>query len=195
MLERRRHLRADRLAARAIFAKSEAFAAAGVALNRHLIDLMGALEPQLLGSYWPVRGEFDLSALINHVAASDGARLALPYAQAAASPDGQSVAPAMEFHAWDGKAPTVKDGCGIASSDGARVQPDVVIVPCVGFTASGYRLGYGGGYFDRWLALHPHATAVGVAWSGLSIDEAEFEAQAHDIPLALVVTEKGVVEA
>jgi len=66
-------------------------------------------------------------------------------------------------------------------------------VPCVGFTQSGYRLGYGGGYFDRWLTANPHVTAVGVAWSVARVSEPDFAAQPHDQPLALVVTELGVV--
>ena len=71
-------------------------------------------------------------------------------------------------------------------------MPDVVLVPCVGFTGAGYRLGYGGGYFDRWLAAHPHVVAVGVAWSVAELDPATFAAQPHDLPLAFVVTERGV---
>jgi 5-formyltetrahydrofolate cyclo-ligase len=71
--------------------------------------------------------------------------------------------------------------------------PEVVLVPCVGFTASGHRLGYGGGYFDRWLALHPYVTAVGVAWSVGRLDEGELGAQPHDHPLMFVVTERGIV--
>ena len=99
----------------------------------------------------------------------------------------------MHYRIWNRAAPGVRDDCGIASSDGAPVVPDVVVVPCLGFTASGFRLGYGGGYFDRWMALHPHVTAVGVAWSVGELSEAEFAAQAHYHPLMLVVTERGVV--
>mgnify|MGYP003693774087 CR=1 FL=1 len=72
----------------------------------------------------------------------------------------------MHYRLWDGQAPRSVDECGIPSSDGAPVAPDVVLVPCVGFTASGFRLGYGGGYFDRWLAAHPQVCAVGVALVG-----------------------------
>ena len=60
----------------------------------------------------------------------------------------------MEFRRWDGGAPALADECGIGSSDGAVVVPDVLVVPCVGFTDAGHRLGYGGGYYDRWLAAH-----------------------------------------
>lgn len=73
------------------------------------------------------------------------------------------------------------------------VVPDVVVVPCLGYTKSGFRLGYGGGYYDRWLAAHPHVTAIGVAWSACEIDEAEFVLEAHDLALTIVMTERGVV--
>lgn len=99
----------------------------------------------------------------------------------------------MQFRRWDGQAPRLRDECGIAASDGAEVVPDVVLVPCVGFTAAGYRLGYGGGYFDRWLAAHPHVTTVGVAWSVGQLSEADFVPASHDQPLSLIVTELGVV--
>ena len=98
----------------------------------------------------------------------------------------------MEFRRWDGAVPTLVDECGIGSSDGVEVVPDVVVVPCVGFAPGGYRLGYGGGYYDRWLAAHRHVVAVGVAWSFAEIDPAVFAAQPHDVALAFVVTERGV---
>jgi len=71
--------------------------------------------------------------------------------------------------------------------------PDVVLVPCVAYTRSGLRLGYGGGYFDRWLAAHPHVTSIGVAWTACEISDAEFAVQPHDQGLSLVVTQDGVV--
>ena len=98
----------------------------------------------------------------------------------------------MHYRSWDRVEPVLCDECGIPSCDGVRVVPDVVLVPCLGFTASGFRLGYGGGYFDRWLALHPDVTSVGVAWSAGELSEAEFGPQVHDQPLMLMVTERGV---
>ncbi len=99
----------------------------------------------------------------------------------------------MTFRRWDGTAPRLADECGIGASDGAEVVPDVLLVPCVGFTEAGHRLGYGGGYYDRWLAAHPGATAIGVAWSFSRIDPATFAAEPHDVALTLVVTEHGAV--
>ncbi|CAN5117491.1 hypothetical protein BH11PSE10_BH11PSE10_09090 [soil metagenome] len=98
----------------------------------------------------------------------------------------------MDYRRWDGGPPTVADECGIPSSNGAVVIPDVVLVPCLGFTREGYRLGYGGGYFDRWLAAHPGVTSIGIAWG---IGEASFAVQAHDQALTVIVTEAGVVGA
>ena len=111
--------------------------------------------------------------------------LALPYAQKSSFE--------MHYRQWDRTPPTLRDECGIPSADGAPVVPDVVLVPCLGYTASGYRLGYGGGYYDRWLAAHPHVTAVGIAWSATEIAEAELVPQPHDHPLMVVVTDAGVV--
>jgi 5-formyltetrahydrofolate cyclo-ligase len=66
-------------------------------------------------------------------------------------------------------------------------------VPCVGYTADGFRLGYGGGYFDRWLALHPDVCAIGVAWSAARLDAGQLAPLPHDVPLALIVTERGTI--
>ena len=99
----------------------------------------------------------------------------------------------MEFRRWDGFVPTAVDECGIGTTTGELVRPDVVVVPCVGFTSAGHRLGYGGGYYDRWLAANGHVVAIGVAWSFAQVDLDVFAARPHDVPLALIVTEAGVV--
>lgn len=177
----RRRLLADRMAR----AEGPQAAPAQAAFGGGLLGLIGELEPDLLGVYVPVRGEF------NAIAPLEGLRgpklhLALPFAC--------REPPRMHYRAWRGEPLAKVDECGLpAPGPGPEVVPDVVLVPCVGFTRSGYRLGYGGGYFDRWLALHPGVTAVGVAWSQDEIDEADFAAQAHDRPLALILSELGVV--
>ncbi|MBC7699765.1 5-formyltetrahydrofolate cyclo-ligase, partial [Aquabacterium sp.] len=68
-------------------------------------------------------------------------------------------------------------------------QPDVVLVPCVGFTPDGYRLGYGGGYFDRYLAANPDITAIGVSWAIGQLNAQALQPEAHDVPLLCVLTE------
>lgn len=173
--------RAQLLAARAPWLAAHPTAEA--ALARQLLDLLEQLEPLCLGIYWPLDGEFNaVHALRGHVFA-EAPQLALPFAYK----DPRH----MEFRRWDGQGkPAAQDECGIPASTGAVVQPDVVLVPCVGFTREGYRLGYGGGYFDRWLAAHPGVTSVGLAWS---CGEAPFAAEPHDQALTVVLTEQGVL--
>jgi 5-formyltetrahydrofolate cyclo-ligase len=178
-------LRARLLAQREAFVAGSGFEAASAALARHLTKVLSELEPDSLGLYWPHRREFNaVSALIDD---STFAKLpiSLPFAQRAPVQ--------MHYRAWDRQPPSGVDERGIATASGAPVVPDVVLVPCVGFTASGCRLGYGGGYFDRWLARHPQVTAVGVAWADAEVDATAFTPQPHDQPLALIVTERGVV--
>jgi 5-formyltetrahydrofolate cyclo-ligase len=67
--------------------------------------------------------------------------------------------------------------------------PDILFVPLVGFTASGKRLGQGGGYYDKWLAEHPVGLAIGLAWDVQLIEPDDaLPSEPHDIPLDGVVT-------
>jgi len=159
--------------------------AAQATLAAHLTPVLAALQPERLGLYWPLRSEFNaaLACLADHHL--DSIDLALPYAKKSAHE--------MHYRTWDRQAPTLRDERNIPSIEGALVVPDVVLVPCLGYTTAGFRLGYGGGYFDRWLAAHPQVTAVGIAWSATQIDDVELAPQPHDQPLMVVVTERGVV--
>ena len=111
-------------------------------------------------------------------------RLALPYAR--------RHPVAMHFTLWDGVPPTEKDECGIPALPGAPLVPDVLLVPCLGFSERGWRLGYGGGYFDRYLAAHPHVTAIGVCWDAGRLEDAAIAPQPHDQRLMAVITESNI---
>ena len=181
----RQVLRRRLLAEREAFAASASAAVAQVQLARHLAQILAELEPELLGVYTSVRGEFNAIAALQRPHATKPA-LALPYAQRQPAQ--------MHYRAWDGAPPAALDECGLPTpAVGPPVVPDVVLVPCVGFTRTGYRLGYGGGYFDRWLAAHPGVTAIGVAWSLGEISEDEFARRPHDVALTLLLTEHGIV--
>jgi len=181
----RKTLRTRLIAERERFANSDHAAAAASALANSLLDVLQQIEPELLGVYWPVRSEFNAALALQSDESPFKLPLALPFARRTPAH--------MEYRRWDGTAPRSIDECGIAASDGETVVPDTVLVPCVGFTRDGYRLGYGGGFFDRWLALHPHVTTIGIAWSAQQIDASEFRPEAHDRPLTLIVTETGPV--
>lgn len=178
-------LRQRLLAERATYAAGPELATGQRALAQHLVTLLTTLEPECLGLYWPVRGEFNAIEPIVGAPIGNTMRLALPYVR--------KLPPRMEYRGWDGVAPTQRDEVNIPCASGAVVTPDVVLVPCLGYTDALYRLGYGGGYFDRWLALHQHVTTVGVAWAAGRLGTHEFEPEAHDLALTLIVTESGVV--
>jgi 5,10-methenyltetrahydrofolate synthetase len=171
-------------ARRQAFVAGPTFGEANAGLARHLVAVVSELEPSCLGVYWPHRSEFNAVAAL----AADSLLAELPISL----PFAQRGPVRMHYRAWNGQAPEAVDDCGLPASSGVPVEPDVVLVPCLGFTASGHRLGYGGGYFDRWLAQHPDVTAVGVAWAVAALDADEFVPDTHDQPLTLIVTEHGV---
>ena len=181
----RRALRERLLEQRTRFGAGPDAVEAAPALTRELCAVLVRLEPRCLGLYWPHRAEFNAPAVIGADSRLATVALALPFARKAP--------PDMHYRLWDGATPALRDEMGMAATDGANVVPDVVLVPCVGFTDSGHRLGYGGGNFDRWLAQHPGACAVGVAWSMARIEMAELAPMDHDVPLTVIVTERGPI--
>ena len=178
-------LRSDLLARREAFVQGPSREAAERSLALHLKRVLDQLEPVLLGLYCPIRSEFNAPLALGADPAHSAWTLALPFCR--------RTPVEMHYRAWDGGEPLARDECKLATADGSVVVPDVVLVPCLGFTRSGQRLGYGGGYFDRWLAAHPHVTSVGVAWAVSEIADSDFVVEPHDQGLALVVTEEGVV--
>jgi 5-formyltetrahydrofolate cyclo-ligase len=178
-------LRATLIAERETFTSSPAAASAALALARHLHDVVARLEPQCLGLYWPQRSEFNAPSVFTGDTGLSGMAFALPFCR--------RTPREMHYRLWDGLPPTAADEVAIPTSDGAEVVPDVVLAPCVGYTDDGYRLGYGGGYFDRWLAAHPGTTVIGVAWSVSRLPPGAYAAQPHDIPMVAVVTDAGVL--
>lgn len=175
----RRHL----LEQRAQFVADSGAAIAASALGAHLVEVLLALGPQRLGVYTPYRREFNAVAALAVDSTLAKLPLALPFTQRAPV--------RMHYRTWDAQTRPVLDECRIVSSDGAEVVPDVALVPCVGYTRTGFRLGYGAGYFDRWLAEHPDVTTVGIAWAFSEIDSQLLDPQPHDRPLTLILTEQG----
>lgn len=98
----------------------------------------------------------------------------------------------MEFRPWRPGTPLVADPFGIPVPDtAAGPAPAVLLLPLVAFDAAGYRLGYGGGYFDRTLAAcAPRPVTIGVGFDCCGV--ATIWPQAHDVPLDCIVTETGV---
>jgi 5-formyltetrahydrofolate cyclo-ligase len=176
---------------RGAFAGSDAFAGAQAQALQRLSATVAQLEPECLGLFAPMPGEFNPATLpsmlqnASHVGDwAQALKLALPFAW---REQGRMV-----YRLWRGQSTSQLDECGIPTGEGPDVVPDVVVVPCVGYTREGYRLGYGGGYFDRWLSAHPHVTAIGLAWSGSELTAQDFSPEPHDIALMGIVTDAGV---
>lgn len=161
------------------------FAWAVLALGQHLDSLLEDLAPRCLGGYWPLREEFNPWTTPQRSAWPASMHLALPRAWRQPR--------RMTYHLWNGDDPPVLDGFGIPTSDGPEVQPDVVLAPCVGYTRNGWRVGYGGGFFDAYLAAHPDVLPVGIAWSCSEVDVRDFTPAAHDRPMSIIVTDKEIL--
>lgn len=144
----------------------------------HLVArVIGCLAGRVVGVYWPIRGEPDLRALFAQWH-REGAVLALPVVDAPAMP--------LRFVQWAPDEPLIEGRYGVAvPREGKTVLPDLLIIPCVGFDARGYRLGYGGGYYDRTLAVSQPVT-FGVAWSEAQL--ADIKPEPTDRPLDVIVT-------
>ncbi len=132
--------------------------------------------------YWPFRGEPDLRFWLASVV-ERGGRAALPVVVEKAKP--------LVFRAYRPGDPLEKGVWNIPiPASGEAVAPEIVIAPLVGFDPNRYRLGYGGGFFDRTLAALPRKPLViGVGYDIQAIPT--IYAQPHDIPMERIVTETG----
>jgi 5-formyltetrahydrofolate cyclo-ligase len=136
-----------------------------------------------VGFCWPFKHEFDARFVIRRLR-DQGATAALPAVVEKARP--------LQFRKWWPGAPMKPGVYDIPVPDGTEpVVPDAAIVPMNGFDGQGYRLGYGGGYFDRTLAaIAPRPLAIGVSFEFARLPT--IHPQPHDIAMDFVVTEAGL---
>lgn len=176
-------LRRDKLAARMALDK-KAHATLSARIETHLAAFLTALPPQTLSFCAPIRGEFDARPLASFLLEL-GWQASMPITGAAQAP--------MSFRIWTPSSVMEIDRHGIPiPATGQATVPSVVLLPLVAFDSQGFRLGYGGGYFDRTLAaLVPRPLSIGVGFE--LARTADVRPQAHDIPLDAVVTETGTV--
>ena len=150
-----------------------------------LDQVLGEIRGRTVSVYWPFRGEPDLRPWMERVSARGGT-CALPLVVEKGAP--------LVFRVWEPGARLARGIWNIPyPADGAEVVPDIVIAPVVAFDRACFRLGYGGGFFDRTLAGLPGTVQpVGVGYARAAIPT--IYPQPHDIPMSLVVTEHGVAE-
>lgn len=167
----------------------------------------------VVGAYWPIKGEFDplpalyrwqedavlgssvraedlerhktQSGLNMLVGSEQQRRIGLPVVN--------KEHKTLIFYSWYPGCPMEADAYDIPKpKDTAIIVPTLLFVPCVGYAPGGYRLGYGGGFYDRTLAsLQPKPYIVGLAYSNALV--ADFEPEPHDVPLDAILTDAGLV--
>jgi 5-formyltetrahydrofolate cyclo-ligase len=141
------------------------------------------LQQLVIGFCWPYKGEFDLRPL---AAEWCGAGISVTLCALA------EVGAPMRFRRWSPAVDLVPGAYGISIPAGGEILlPDMLFIPLVGFDSQGYRLGYGGGYFDRFLTeLQPKAITIGVSYAALRV--ATVQPQPHDVAMDFIVTDSAL---
>ena len=199
-------LRNRLLRERAAFAQDPSAASVSQAVIAALNQALTA-ELQSLGSialYWPIQQEIDLrQCLISWANAKNGRQLALPVMRADKR---------LDVYAWQDGDTLVSQRHGISEPNPndliiESIEPDCILIPCVGWSwdvnthrnslqMHYWRLGYGGGYFDRTLARlrakKPNIVCIGVGYDWQQLSSAQWQAEAHDESLDAMLTESGL---
>ena len=161
---------------------------AGLMLAQHELPIDRKDGSASVSGFYPYQAEINVLPLLARLV-SEGWQTALPVVMAKGEP--------LTFRAW---APGEPTGRGIWDihvplETASELRPDVLLVPMLAFDRRGYRLGYGGGFYDRTLAelrkLKP-VVAIGVAYAEQEMDEVPIAS--YDEPLDWILTERGVIE-
>jgi 5-formyltetrahydrofolate cyclo-ligase len=133
------------------------------------------------GAYYPINNEVDILPTI-HLLQQTGKNLGLPCIQ-----NNELI-----FRLWQPEEPLIKTLYAFEPmKNSTPVIPEVVLTPLLGFDRTGYRLGYGGGYYDRYFSKHHHPIKVGIAFACQEVDKLPHES--HDQKLDFIVTENGIL--
>lgn len=149
-------------------------------------DLGG--EQAILAGYWPFASEMDVRPALVALDRT-GVLLTLPEVAAKDRP--------LRFRAWRPDEPLVEGAHGTfhPQMTAPLMRPDVVLVPLLAFDRRGYRLGWGGGYYDRTLALlrkTGQCVAIGVAYAAQEVDEVPTDE--YDQPVDWIITEQEAIK-
>jgi 5-formyltetrahydrofolate cyclo-ligase len=149
----------------------------------HFFNAVQLRPTDIVAGYWRIKDEMDCQPILVRLMDSFQP-VCLPVVLGDDMP--------LELRLWEQGTPLYEAGFGtLAPSELApQVEPDVIIMPLLGFDARGTRLGYGGGYYDRTLErLHKRPRLVGLAFAAQELEAIPREP--HDVPLDVIVTEQG----
>lgn len=163
---------------------SETRAFCSAAIREHLLKFMASRLDGRLLAYASIHGEPDLLPLAARLPTG---KFLLPFSHI--------MERRLSFHTWIPEEELVINQYGIAEphpvGDGLMHVNDIIAVPAVALSANGYRLGYGGGYYDRFLEGYD-GIVVGVVYSGFLLEKLPVES--HDLRVGWIVTERGIVK-
>jgi 5-formyltetrahydrofolate cyclo-ligase len=183
MSDLKQHLRDEARGRRAVLAAECPDFAARVAEH---VAALAIPRGSLVGAYVAMAGEADPHLILKTLALAD-CSFAFPRVAAKRRP--------LEFHHWNPSRELVRSAFGVLEPalDWPPARPRILLVPMLAFDADGYRLGYGGGFYDMTLGVlraHGEIRAIGVAFAGQEV--AALPREAHDQRLDMVVTEGGI---
>jgi 5-formyltetrahydrofolate cyclo-ligase len=183
MLKRWRREQRERLVAARLAVDAATLESWRQSIDKHIERAFPGLVKATVAICWPIRNEYDARHLARRLR-ERGARTLLPVVVAPKAP--------LVFREWHPGVRLAEGALGIPYPvDSAELAPNAVLLPMNGWDAQGYRLGYGGGFFDRTLAsLAKKPATIGVSYELARIET--IHPQAWDIPLDYVVTERGV---
>ena len=155
-------------------------------LMKHAFPIQPSETANVVSAFFPYKSEIDTRPLLGKLA-GEGWTTSLPIVIALGQP--------LIFRRWYPGEPTVPGVWGIPrpTDDAQLIEPDVLLVPLMAFDRKGYRLGYGGGFYDRTLELlraRKSIIAIGVAYSAQEVDSVPRDS--HDQTMDFIMTEKGI---
>ncbi len=156
--------------------------ALGGAVARRIIEAGLIPANASIAGFIPLGREIDMVPLL-HTLRKAGHGVALPRTPARGFP--------LSFHRWSVRDVLQREAFGTMTSDGPEMDPDLLLIPMLAFDRRGYRLGYGGGYYDRTLAARPGIRTIGCAYAALEV--AELPVEPTDRRVEVIVTEREII--
>ncbi len=156
-------------------------------IQAFFIDNIKLTSNTVISAFLPIGSEIDLRPMLSDLS-EDNHIITLPCVVGDNMP--------LLFRHWQLGDPLIKESFGTMAPKNNAIEyiPDILLVPMLAFDNQGYRLGYGGGFYDRSLEkirAVKKITAIGVAYGEQQIDKIPHDH--HDQPLDMIITDEGII--